>query len=99
MEQAPRRTAAVSGRDYMPALRPQRRPPTTTRTTWATRPFRTAAGHRLLAFKVNADEALVLVATSGPPRWVPAKSVLSERAARRWLLSGFGSAVVVPREP
>lgn len=94
MDRAPRRQAAISGRDYMPALPPQRRPPTTTRTTWATRPFRTPAGYRLLAFRVTADAALVLVATSGPPRWVAAESVLSERTAHRWLAGCFGSAAV-----
>jgi hypothetical protein len=95
MDRAPRRQAAIEGRDFPPALPPQRRPPTTTtRTTWATRPFRTPAGYRLLAFRVTADAALVLVATSGPPHWVPAESVLSERTARRWLAGCFGSAAV-----
>lgn len=79
--------AAIAGRDYTPATERSIAPP---RTVWAVRPWRTSSGQRLLAYKIRADRVDVLVADVRP-QWVPAESVLSEHAARRWLLSGFAT--------
>lgn len=94
MEQAPRRQAAISGRDYQPAYPPQRRTTQPTRTTWTQRPYRTAAGHRLLAFRITADSLVLVLMAGAAPRWVAAENVLSERSARCWLAASFGSAEV-----
>lgn len=95
-EEALRRTtAAISGRDFPPAPPPQPRPQGTTRPVWGHRLYRTAAGHRLLAFRVTAEGVVLVLVAGAVPRWVPAESVLSERAARRWLAACFGSAEVV----
>ena len=96
MEQALRRNAAIAGRDYplaTPAL--QRKPETaTTPAVWAQRPFRTASGRQLLAFRIEDDVVYALQA-GAMPRWVLAETVMSERTARRWLVAAFGKAEVV----
>lgn len=82
--------AAVAGRDYelVPADPPRRRrqPPTTA--VWAIRPWRTRTGQRLLAYRIHTAAVEVLIAGS-PPRWAQAEQLLSEHAARQWLMYGF----------
>jgi len=94
-EEALRRAAAISGRDFPPAQPLQRLPQATTRTVWGLRPYRTAAGQRLLAFRVTSEGAVLVLLAGAVPRWAPAESLLSERAAKRWLVACFSSAEFV----
>ena len=80
------RRASVADRDHVAG--PTRPRPAAIKVVWARRPCVTGSGRRLLAFKIDRDNVAILVAGS-PPRWVPAESVLSHEAARRWLAEGF----------
>lgn len=93
-EEALRRAAAISGRDFPPAQPPQRLPRATTRTVWGLRPYRTSAGNRLLAFRITSEGGVLVLIGGAVPRWAAAESVLSERAAKRWLVACFSSAEV-----
>ena len=99
MEQALRRNAAISGRDYPLATPAQQRKPETATTpaVWAQRPFRTASGRQLLAFRI-VDGVVFALQAGAVPRWVLAETLMSERTARRWLAAAFGKAEVVLKD-
>lgn len=72
-------STAVAGRDSGPAQE---------KTIWAKVPYQSRLG-RCLAVRRRGDTLLVAIAGSPTIRWLPAKQVLSDEEAARWVATGF----------
>jgi len=79
------RAAPAAGPDPRPPRRRDEAPPI----LWARRPLTTGSGRRLLAVRLTAEGVEVLVAKTGAPLWVPARTVLSPERAAEWARSFF----------